>query len=65
MKFNLNAFRASQYKQLRTPNLLSFISTYRNFDMYTNSTVVAMDRYGVSLINLQTKELFQMQVFED
>lgn len=33
--------------------------------MFTNSTVLTVDRYGVCLINLQTKEVVQIQNFED
>lgn len=66
LKFDLEQSRIQQFsaaakksaKGSETPNMLAFMTTYGEFDMFTNSMILVQDRYGICMLNLQTQELF-------
>ena len=41
-------------------NMCYFMQPYYEFDAQSNPLIILIDRYGTSMINLQTSELFNL-----
>lgn len=61
LKFDLHSARIQQFAcsfkksvilEEETPNILAFMSTYGEFDMFTNSMILVQDRFGICMLNL-------------
>ena len=71
-KFDMQAYRISQTLSLpdhfvpqNTVNMCYFMQPYFGFDIQKNALVLFLDRYGISLINLKSQEVYQIISYED